>query len=335
MPYIKIGRVKYQRLGLKRNPFPSIPMYSDSQSVFFSEAYVKKEFRLLRKLIVKNCQSKSSRMAIYVFGSCGCGKSTLLRNFTLKFALDRHFLPIYCRFPFYGGLRSLYHEVVRRVDPSILRKLVVMVRDRYPLWPPSYFLRKASYASSYQTEWEMIRALRISAFYAIEAFQDLVSNLLWASKREKVVLFLDDLEHAWIRFTGVQRYRWEETLVNIIPALKRKLVLVLPLNRTVLDRGTYYSSRPYFGMYNWAGINLDRYIKFEPNVTVMMKKKDEEVLALTLDLANNSVNNKQGKNFVQNLLKNLIMPVGSASEVLQQMYFETRKAAQRSENILV
>ena len=329
MPHLEIENVKYQRLGLKRNPFPSIPMYSDYEDYFFSEAYVKREFKVLRKLIVKNCQSKSSRIAIYVFGNCGCGKSTLFKNFVRVFASNRYFLPIYCRFPFYGGLKSLYQEVIKRVDSRILRKLTVMVRDKYPLWPPSYFLRKARNASWYQTDWEMIRALRISAYYATEAFPDLVSNLSWVSKREKVVLFLDDLEHAWLRFTGVQRYRWEETLVNIIPSLKRKLIVVLPINPIVLDSCSY-PPRPYFGMYNWRGINLDHYIEFKPNFTVVMHKKDEEVLALALDLANNSVNNKKGRMFCKNLMKSLSMPIGSVSGVLQHLYFETRKAAQGS-----
>lgn len=328
MPHLEIEKVKYQRLGLRRNPFPSIPMYSDGEDPFFSEVYVKKEFNLLRKLIVNNCQSKSSRMAIYVFGSCGCGKSTLFRNFVRVFDSNRHFLPIYCRFPFYGGLKSLYQEVIKRVDLRILRRLAVMVRNEYPLWPPSYFLRKIRNASWHNTDWEMINALRISAYYAKEAFKDLVTNLTRVSKREKVVLFLDDLEHAWLRFTGVQRYRWEETLVDIIPTLRQKLIVILPINPIVLASCSY-RPRPYFGMYNWRGTNLEHYIRFEPHFTVMMQKRNREILALALNLANNSVDNKKGKMFCENLVKSLpSTPIGSASEVLQDLYFETRRAAQ-------
>ncbi|MCW3985326.1 MAG: hypothetical protein NWE91_02815 [Candidatus Bathyarchaeota archaeon] len=324
---LKIKRVNYEKLGLKANPFPSVPVCSDSEEDFFSEKYVKREFRVLRKLIVKNCRSRSSRMAIYVFGDCGCGKSTLFQNFVRRFCSEKHFLPIYCRFPFYGGIRSLYQEVVKRVEKSILRELTRLVTSDYPFWAPSYFLRKAKYAGLFRTEWEMIQAFKVSAYYAVKAFQDLVLNLLSASKRDKVVLFLDDLEHAWVRFTGPQRFRWEETLTKMIPNLKRKLILVLPINAKILASDPN-SSRPYFGMHNWHGINLDHYIKFKPEVTVTMQKEDDEVLALALELINNKVKNEKGRGFCKDLVNNLPKPIGSVSEVLQRLYFETRRTVQ-------
>jgi hypothetical protein len=325
---LKIERLMYEKLGLRRNPFSSICNCSDYE-IFYSETYVKREFNALRRLLMKNCRPNISQMAIYVLGDHGCGKSTLFRNFVRKFSSNRLFLPIYCRFPFYGGLAGLYNEVMKRIHPSLLRKLTIMVKTKYPVWPPTYFLRKARLASFSPTEWEMKSALRISGYYAVEAFQDLVSTLLWVTKCNKIVLFLDDLEHTWIRLTGPQRYRWEETLTRIIPTLKKKLVLILPLNPTVLA-ASQYSSRPYFGMYNWTGINLDHYIKFQPNAALVMRKREEEVLALALEIASNAAKNYNGKRFCQKIINSLPKPLGSASEVLQRLYFEIRRAARGS-----
>jgi len=324
-----IEEVDYQKLGLQRNPFPSVPMYSDYGGEFFSKAYDEEESKTLRKIIKKICLSKSSKMAIYVLGEGGVGKSTFFRNFVHNFSSNGIFLPIYCRFPFYGGLTSLYHEVVRRIEPTLLTNLAIMTKTEHPWWPPSYFLRKVHIASTFQTAWETIEALKISAPYSVEAFQDLVSNLQRASRRERVVLFLDDLEHTWLRLTGVQKFRWEQMLVRIIPALKRKLILVLPVNSTVLASCSY-PSRPYFGMYNWSGIDLDHYIKFEPKVTVLMKKKDEDIRALISELINSVVENEKGKQFCQQLVDKLPKPIASTTEAFQRLYFETRKSAQET-----
>jgi hypothetical protein len=83
---------------------------------------------------------------------------------------------------------------------------------------------------------------------------DLFSIILNATGSKRVVLVLDEFEHAWSRFTGAQKFNWERTIAELFRLLESKVILVLP----ALPESVTLGSRPYLNMHDWKEVDLDK-----------------------------------------------------------------------------
>jgi len=248
------SRLDYRALGLIRNPFESIPVFSELQPVPFNN-YLRHHVRRLYSLI--NNTTSMRPACVYLIGPSGCGKSAILRAFSQIPDKRKSILPIYTRFPLAGGIMAFFNELFRRLPIPLLELIFSCVRDDYRRRISTHIGWKLFSAGLCRDLWKSRDAVKISPQYAIKSIVDLFSILLDGTGRKRIALILDEFEHAWARFTGPQKYNWEKAIAELFHQLKSRVILVLP----VLPESIILGSRPYWGMYDWEGVNLNEILE--------------------------------------------------------------------------
>lgn len=249
-PLLEGLRLNYRVLGLNRNPFESIPVFSESQSVpdnYYLRRHVRRLYSLVNNIVFRRSA------CIYLVGPSGCGKSAILRSLCLTRNKRGMVFPLYTRFPLAGGRMAFLNDLLRRLPVSLLRGIFSYVQNNISE-RQSYIGWKLFSASSYRDLWKSRDSIKISPQYAIESIADLFSIILKITDTKRIALALDEFEHAWARFTGPQKYNWEKTMADLFKLLKSRVILILP----ALPDSVKLGSRPYMNMYDWERIDLDK-----------------------------------------------------------------------------
>jgi len=240
----------YRKLGLRRNPLDAIPVFSDSQPIP-GNGYLRYYLGRLSSLIRDAVASRPA--CVYLAGPPGSGKSAILKALSYLPRPRGTVLPIYIRFPLTGGRLAFYNELVRRLPEPLLRLLLIYVSNNHSRMRDTYIGRKLWAASTSGNLWKASEQIYISPQYAIESISTILSILLDITDQSRIVIILDEFEHAWARFTGAQKYKWEESMVELFDRLGRKIIVALPLLAGSFTLG----SRPYMKMYYWKGLDID------------------------------------------------------------------------------
>jgi GTPase SAR1 family protein len=312
--------LNYRKLGLSRNPFESLPVFSELEPVPF-DGYLKYYVQRLSDAV--NNAPKYRPASVYLVGPSGSGKSAILKNFSQRIYRRAGIYPIYLRFPLSGGKLALYNEFFRRLPIPLLKLLFLYAKDNYSSVGTTYIGRKlyiASMNKSIQKSCESITG--ISPQYVTESISDILTTILDITDSTRIALVLDEFEHAWSRFTGAQKYNWERSLAELFLRVGSKAILILP----VLPKSIAMGSRPYMNMYPWKEIDLDLILGATPKNVVEINCREVTLMRCAYSIINRCVINKQGEHLCEFLLSTL----GSYStigEVILDMHDRILKMA--------
>lgn len=288
----------YRKLGFGRNPFESIPVFSDLQPVPFN-GYLRYYLNRLSSIVFNATASRP--VCIYLIGPPGSGKSAILRALSrIPYPRGKVF-PIHTRFPLAGGRLAFYNEFLRRLPIPLLKLLFYYARNNYLTMTRTYIGAKLYWASTCEEPWKSLERMKISPQYMVESISDLISIILDLTDNNRIALILDEFEHAWARFTGAQKYNWEKTIVELLLKLGSKLVLVLP----VLPQSVAFGSRPYLDMYDWKGIDLDLILKATNSNTVEINCTQTALKNCIYSILRREILNKQGEYTCKTLLNSI------------------------------
>jgi energy-coupling factor transporter ATP-binding protein EcfA2 len=285
----------YRILGFSRNPFESVPVFSDLQPIPFN-GYLKYYLGRL-SLAVENA-ARSRPACVYLVGPSGSGKSAILKAFSRVHHPKGSVLPIYIRFPLAGGRSALFSELLRRLPIPLLKLIFYYARNNYSRIAQTYIGNKLFWASMSKDLWEFRERIQISPQYAIESIAGILLIALDLTDANRIALVLDEFEHAWARSTGAQKYNWEKSMVELFLKLGPKIMLVLP----ALPESVTMGLRPYMNMYDWKAIDLDPILKATYSNTVEINCSKVTLMRCIYSVLRREIINKEGERNCEILL---------------------------------
>jgi len=288
--------INYEKLGFRRNPFDGIPVFSDQESPP-ANGYLRYYLGRLSSAINNAVASRPA--CVYISGPPGSGKSAILKALSQMPRPRGTIYPIYLRFPLSGGRLALYNELTRRLPRSLLKLLFFYAKAHYAEMAKTYVGRKLFWAASSQSLHKALEQIKISPQYAVESISAILEIVLELADCNRVVLILDEFEHAWSRFTGAQKYKWEESMVNLFEQLGPRLVVVLP----ILPGSFEPNSRPYMNFYNWKGIDLNLILNVTQRNMVEINCSTVTIKNAMYSTMRREMVNNQGKRTCRTLLE--------------------------------
>lgn len=199
-----------------------------------------------------------------------------------------------------GGIMAFFNELFRRLPIPILKLIFSCVRNNHKKTVSTYIGWKLFSASLCQDLWKSRDTVKISPQYAIKAIAELISIMLEGTGCKRIALVFDEFEHAWARFTGVQKYNWEKTIVELFKQLGSDLIVVFP----ALPESVTLGVRPYLNMYDWERVDLNEILTAKSDNILKIDCSELRLRKCIHSIMYREILDKRGENLCHALLSN-------------------------------
>jgi energy-coupling factor transporter ATP-binding protein EcfA2 len=287
--------LNYRKIGLNENPFESLPIFSELEPVDFNDymaPYVNSMSELLHNCI------EHQPCCLYLVGPPGSGKSAILNALSKTLYQKGGLIPVYLRFPLGGGKTAFYNELLRQLPVWLLTLLFEFAKRNPSELPQDYLGNRLFHACFSKNLQSAIEKLRISPQYTTKCIASLFFLILMVTETNRIVLILDEFEHAWARSTGLQKLNWERAFTELLLILKSKMIFIFPL----LPENAIFGSRPYLNMYHWKGIDLDQIFKITNSNSVEITCSKEKLKGCLRSMIVKHIIDERGHQFSASLL---------------------------------
>jgi len=223
----------YNRLNLRCNPFPSIPLCNyNVESDFFMNT-LEPDIKRLFNMTLQVFEGEKVYRHIFIDSMLGIGKSTLLLNFCryVNNMKTSSSIAIYTIYPPSWGIYKLYQYSLNWIGAKKFVKAYTFgKRHFYDVrnLVDEYFLSKTDYFE-YEPYDALSSLLRTRASHTIGlVMASLIELLRVCCNYKYTILAIDNIEHVWKYLSSYRKSVFMNLLYHLMSRTEGKCIIVMP-----------------------------------------------------------------------------------------------------------